>query len=175
MAEAEHSADAVGEPPRGAPRALDDFITSTEIEQKLGQVVKPGATAKPARSSPNWRWGILAAVIGFGALRAVFSSGGHSSQIPTYTPPQQRPMHFGIQEVKRDVEENRRAQPPIWDDFKDKELQQRIDDLRRTGGDPKEIRRLETDLERHKAVRDGLLNGNIKVTEKEGTTGPQKP
>jgi hypothetical protein len=175
MADAEPSSDSAGESARRLARSIDDFVTYSEIEKKLGQVVKPGAAPKPTPSTPSWRWGIVVAVIGFGALRAVFNAGGHSSQPPSYSPPQPRPIQFGIHEVKKGVEEDRPALPPLGDEGTDEELQRKLDALQRNGGDPREIQRLEHELLLRKAVRGVVRDQNVKATEKEGPLGPPKP
>jgi hypothetical protein len=175
VAEAEHPADAAGESPRGPARSLDDFITYSEIEQKLGQVAKPGATPKPARSSPNWRWGILAAVMGFGLLRGAFSSSWHSSTTPSYSPPQQRPIHFGMQEVKKEREENRRALPPGGAAATDEDIQRELEFLRMIDGDKAEIERLENELALRRLRRANNGEPIQPNPEQRGQIGPPKP
>jgi hypothetical protein len=173
MAEAEHPEDAPGGPPRGPARSLDDFITYSEIEQKLGQVAKPGATPKLTRSTPNWRWCILAAMIGFGVLRAAFSTGEHSSPTPSYSPPRQRPNHFGIQEVKKEREENRRALPPGV--ATDEDIQRELDFLKLIGDDKAEIERLENELALRRFRRANNGEPIQRNPDGKGPVGPPRP
>jgi hypothetical protein len=71
---------------------VDNFVTWSEIEQKIQQVAQP-QTRQPT-SSGNWRWGWAIVPILFGLFRLI-SSGTRHYDPPSYVPP---PRQFdGIQ------------------------------------------------------------------------------
>jgi hypothetical protein len=63
---------------------VDDFVTWSEIEQKIQQVAQP--QARPPASSSKWPWGWVAIPIVLGLSRLITSGVKHSDP-PKYDPP----------------------------------------------------------------------------------------
>jgi hypothetical protein len=80
----EPSQDAASESkPRPRP-TVDDFVTWSEIEQKIQQVAQP--EARPRASSRSWPWGFAVVPIVFALVRLV-SIGARHNDPPRYDPP----------------------------------------------------------------------------------------
>jgi hypothetical protein len=79
---------------RPRPTTVDDFVTWSEIEQKIQQVAQP--QARPPASRSNWRWGWLVIPIMLGLSRLV-SSGVKQSDPPRHNPP---PPQFDRKQIE---------------------------------------------------------------------------
>jgi hypothetical protein len=79
---------------RPRPTTVDDFVTWSEIEQKIQQVAQP--QARPHASPSNWRWGWVVIPIMLGASRLI-SSGTKHNDPPIYNPPN---PHFDRKQIE---------------------------------------------------------------------------
>jgi hypothetical protein len=92
-------------PSRPRP-TVDDFVTWSEIEQKIQQVARPEARqeARAPASSNYWRWGWVVAPILFGLFRLI-GSGARHNEPPPYVPPRQQ---FDQRQLERMMQEAQR-------------------------------------------------------------------
>jgi hypothetical protein len=87
--------------PSPRPTTVDDFVTWSEIEQKIQQV----AQARPPALPSNWRWGWMAIPIILSISR-IMSGGAKHSDPPIYNPPNQQFDRNQLEIIMRD------AKPP---------------------------------------------------------------